>query len=153
MTRRPTAVRALAVALVLGSTLVTSGCADSSNGPVAVSAGPTASAAPTSGAELGAAEFAAALKRPGTTIVDVRTPAEFAQGHLPGAVNLDVSSPEFATRLATLDPRAPYAVYCQSGNRSGVALTTMAQQGFTSTYHLQGGIGAWKGAEGAVVSD
>jgi len=152
VTRRTTAALVLAVAL--GGTLATSGCSGSSGTTVAVSAGPTASAAPTAptaGAELGAAEFAAALKRPGTTIVDVRTPQEFAQGHLPGAVNIDVSSPDFAARLATLDPNAPYAVYCHSGNRSGVAVAAMAGQGFTDAYHLRGGITAWQQAGGDVV--
>jgi phage shock protein E len=150
VTRRPTA--ALVLAAIMAATLATSGCSDSADSTVAVSAGPTASAAPTSGAELGAAEFAAALKRPGTTIVDVRTPQEYAQGHLAGAVNVDVSSPEFAARIATLDPNAPYAVYCKSGNRSGVALATMAEQGFTNAYHLGGGIGAWQSAGGDVVT-
>ena len=149
MTRRTTAALVLAVAL--GGTLATSGCSGSSGTTVAVSAGPTASTAPTAGAELGAAEFAAALKRPGTTIIDVRTPQEFAQGHLPSAVNIDVSSPDFAARLATLDPNAPYAVYCHSGNRSGVAVAAMAGQGFTDAYHLRGGITAWQRAGGDVV--
>jgi phage shock protein E len=149
--RRPTA--ALVLAAVMAATLVTTtGCSDSTDSTVAVSAGPTASAAPTSGAELGAADFAAALKRSGTTIVDVRTPQEYAQGHLPGAVNLDVSSPDFAARIAALDPSAPYAVYCRSGNRSGVALEAMAEQGFTAAYHLGGGIGAWQEAGGEVVT-
>ena len=135
VTRRSTA--ALVLAAVVAATLATSGCSGSGDSTVAVSAGPTASAAPTTGAELGAAEFAAALKRPGTTIVDVRTPEEYAQGHLPGAVNVDVSSPDFSAQIATLDPSAPYAVYCRSGNRSGVAVATMAEQGFTNAYHLR----------------
>ncbi|MBD3783254.1 MAG: rhodanese-like domain-containing protein [Micrococcales bacterium] len=136
----------------MATTLALSGCSGSTDSTVAVSSGPTASAAPTSSAELDAAQFAAALKRPGTTIVDVRTPQEFAQGHLPGAVNADVSAPDFAARIATLDPRAPYAVYCQSGNRSGVAVATMAEQGFTDAYHLGGRIGAWQEAGGEVVT-
>ena len=150
MTRRPTA--ALVLAAAMAATLATSGCSGSADSTVAVSAGPTASAAPTNGAELGAAEFASALKRPGTTIVDVRTPQEYAQGHLPGAVNVDVSSPDFAAQIATLDPSAPYAVYCRSGNRSGVAVAAMAEQGFTAAYHLGGGIGAWQEAGGEVVT-
>jgi phage shock protein E len=150
VTRRSTA--ALVLAAVVAATLATSGCSGSGDSTVAVSAGPTASAAPTNGAELGAAEFAAALKRPGTTIVDVRTPEEYAQGHLPGAVNVDVSSPDFSAQIATLDPSAPYAVYCRSGNRSGVAVATMAEQGFTNAYHLGGGIGAWQDAGGEVVT-
>ena len=101
---------------------------------------------------LCATDFSAALKWPGTTLVDVRTPEEYAQGHLPGAVNIDVSSPDFAARLATLDPAAPYAVYCHSGNRSGAAVAEMAAMGFTGAYHLAGGIGAWQDAGGEVVT-
>lgn len=145
--------RAAAVALALvAATLATSGCSDSAESTVAVSAGPTASAAPTAGAELAPAEFAAALKRPGTTMVDVRTPQEYAAGHLPGAVNIDVSSPDFAAQISTLDPSAPYAVYCRSGNRSGTAVAAMAGQGFTNAFHLGGGITAWQQAGGDVVT-
>lgn len=145
-------IASLALAAALAATLTTSGCSGDADSPVAVSAGATASTAPASGSELGAAEFAAALKRSGTTVLDVRTPQEFAEGHLPGAVNLDVSSPDFASQIATLDPTQPYAVYCRSGNRSGVALAAMAEQGFTAAYHLQGGIGAWQEAGGEVTT-
>ncbi len=150
MTRRPTA--ALALAAILAATLVTSGCSGNGDSTVAVSAGPTAAAAPADGAKIAAADFAAALKRPGTTIIDVRTVQEFTQGHLPGAVNIDVSSPAFTTQIAGLDPSAPYAVYCHSGNRSGVAVDAMTGQGFTNAYHLDGGITAWQQAGGEVVT-
>jgi rhodanese-related sulfurtransferase len=150
VTRRRTA--ALALAAIVAATLFTSGCSGSGNSTVAVSAGPTAAAAPVSGAKIAPADFAAALKRPGTTTVDGRTSQEYAQGHLPGAVNVDVSSPDFAARIASLDPSAPYAVYCHSGNRSGVAVAAMADQGFTNAYHLDGGITAWQQAGGEVVT-
>jgi phage shock protein E len=150
VTRRPTA--ALAVAAILAATLVTSGCSGGGDSTVAVSAGPTAAAAPANGGKIVAADFAAALKLPGTTILDVRTAEEFAQGHLPGAVNIDVESPDFTAQLTALDPSAPYAVYCRSGNRSGVAVATMTGQGFTDTYHLDGGITAWQQAGGEVVT-
>ncbi len=127
-----------------------SACSDSSVAPSAT-AGPVATAAPAPGTALDASAFAAALKRPGTTVVDVRTPAEFAEGHLPGAVNVDVSSPSFATTIAALDPAAPYAVYCKSGNRSAVALQAMQGAGFGAAYHLAGGITSWTAAGGAVV--
>lgn len=151
MTRR-TATATLVLAFSLVGTLAASGCSGSGD-TVAVSGGPTAATAPSVGAELSPPDFAAALKRPGTTVVDVRTPAEYAQGHLPGAVNIDVSSPDFATRVAALDRSAPYAVYCHSGNRSRVAVTTMAGQGFTAAYHLGGGIAAWQEAGGEVVTN
>lgn len=146
---RRTAVLASAV---LATALAISGCSSQSSDGVSVTAGPTASVAPAAGATLDAGEFAAALKAPQTVILDVRTPAEFAEGHLPGATNLDVQSPEFAAQVAQLDPSAPYAVYCRSGNRSQVALQMMAQGGVTNAYHLGGGIGAWQQAGGEIVT-
>lgn len=148
MQRRPLSLlAALTLALAVG----VSGCSSGSEGAVSVTAGPTANGAPAAGATLDAADFAAALKSPGTVILDVRTPAEFAQGHLPGAVNLDVQSPDFAAGLPGLDPTVAYAVYCRSGNRSQVAVDEMARAGITTTYHLAGGIGAWQQAGGEVV--
>ncbi len=67
-----------------------------------------------------------------TTIVDVRTPGEYAEGHLEGAVNIDVTASDFAENLAELDPGADYVVYCRSGNRSAQAAARMADAGFTS---------------------
>ena len=150
--RTPTLRRlAVAGAAVLALGLTAGAC--SAEPDVSATAGATASAAPAPAATLDATEFAAALKRPGTTVVDVRTPAEFAQGHLPGAVNIDVSSPDFTQQLTALDPAAPYAVYCRSGNRSAAALAQMAAAGFTAAYHLDGGVGAWGDAGGELVTD
>lgn len=146
-TGRLVLVSALAVA-----SIALAGCSSGSGSDASVTAGPTAAAAPASGAELDAAGFAAALKLPGTTIVDVRTPAEFAEGHLPGAVNIDIASPDFSAQVSALDPSAPYAVYCRSGNRSASALSEMAAVGMTGAYHLGGGIGAWQSAGGEVVT-
>lgn len=144
-------VRRLVVALV--ATVAMTGLTACSGSPeVSATGGEVAASAPTAGAHLEPADFAAALKRSGTTVLDVRTPAEFAAGHLPGAVNLDISAPDAATRLATLDPGAPYAVYCHSGNRSGAALREMAAAGFVGAYDLAGGIGAWQAAGGEVVT-
>ena len=86
----------------------------------------------------------------GATVIDVRTPAEYASGHLPNAVNLDVESPTFATGLSQLDPEATYAVYCRSGNRSKVALDQMKEAGIENAQDLDGGIVGWQ-AEGLPV--
>ena len=86
-------------------------------------------------------------------LLDVRTPAEFATGHLPGAMNLDVESAEFATLVGQLDTAKNYAVYCRSGNRSKVAMTALQQLGITSAFDLSGGIGAWQSAGGEIVTD
>lgn len=65
------------------------------------------------------------------TVVDVRTPAEYAAGHVAGAVNIDVEASDFAERVAELDPEAPYLLYCRSGRRSAIAAEIMAEAGFT----------------------
>ncbi|MCA0250931.1 MAG: rhodanese-like domain-containing protein [Actinobacteria bacterium] len=143
-------MRRVAVAAVAAAaTLVLAGCA---TGTVSATSGPTAAAAPAGGTSLSPSDFAAAAKLPDTTLLDVRTAAEFAAGHLPGAVNLDVQSPDFAQRAATLDPGRNYAVYCHSGNRSKVAMTALARSGFTHLFDLAGGIGAWQSAGGEVVT-
>lgn len=145
--RRPVAVLSLALA----ATGVLGGCGTGTS-EVSVTAGAAASAAPVNGSQLGVEEFAAALRRPNTTILDVRTPEEFAAGHLPGAVNIDVSAPDFADRIGALAPDAPYAVYCRSGNRSAAAVEQMTAAGFTQAFDLGGGIIDWQEAGGEVVT-
>lgn len=88
-----------------------------------------------------AAELLEAEPRP--TVIDVRTPAEFADGHLEGAVLVDVQSPDFRDRIAELDRDASYVIYCRSGNRSVGARETMAELGFTDVSDIDGGILAW----------
>jgi rhodanese-related sulfurtransferase len=83
---------------------------------------------------------------PGLTVLDVRTPEEFASGRLPNAVNLDFYAPDFADRLAELDRDTPYFVYCRSGNRSASTVDTMNSLGFTEVYELAGGIQSWSQA-------
>ena len=65
------------------------------------------------------------------TVIDVRTPSEFAAGHIAGARNIDVEAADFGTRIAELDRNAPYLVYCRSGRRSAIAADQMKQAGFT----------------------
>lgn len=91
--------------------------------------------------------------KPGVVIVDVRTPAEYAAGHVKGAVNLDVSAPDFTTRMNTLDKNATYAVYCHSGNRSATATTAMGKADFAHVYNLKGGIGDLQAAGATIVAD
>ncbi|WP_240622992.1 rhodanese-like domain-containing protein [Schaalia canis] len=70
------------------------------------------------------------------TIIDVRTPEEYAEGHLEGAVNIDIQAEDFKEQIAALDPAGNYAVYCRSGNRSGQAVSFMESAGFTSVQNL-----------------
>ena len=80
---------------------------------------------------------------PAWTTLDVRTPAEFAAGHVPGAVNIDLEDPSFRDRIAALDKNHSYVVYCHTGNRSGQATEQMHQLGFKHVYDVQGGLTAW----------
>jgi phage shock protein E len=84
-------------------------------------------------------------------ILDVRTQAEFDQGHLEGAVVIDFYAADFAEQLSQLDPSVPYLVYCQSGNRSGQATSLMADLGFANVTDVDGGIAAWGQAELPIV--
>jgi phage shock protein E len=67
-----------------------------------------------------------------TVVIDVRTPQEFAEGHLVGAINIDIQSPDFREQVMALDTDGDYFIYCRSGNRSGQAITQMFQMGFTN---------------------
>ena len=64
-------------------------------------------------------------------VVDVRTPSEFAAGHIAGARNIDVEAADFSSRISTLDRTAAYLVYCHSGRRSAIAAQQMAAAGFS----------------------
>ena len=63
------------------------------------------------------------------TIIDVRSPAEYAEAHVAGALNIDVDGADFEARIAELDPETPYLVYCRSGNRSARAAAQMEDAG------------------------
>ena len=93
-------------------------------------------------------DAAAILENPPADLVvlDVRTPAEFAGGRLPGAVMIDFYEPNFADQLAGLDPELPYLLYCRSGNRSGSTRQIMQDLGFTDVADIDGGIAAWLNA-------
>ncbi len=75
--------------------------------------------------------------------LDVRTPNEFASGHLDGAINIDWESGHFEADINALDKSKSYAVYCRSGNRSGQATSLMVHDGFKTVYNLKGGVADW----------
>ena len=150
LSRRP-AVRRLLVLAPVAALLA--GCAGGTAEDVpAPATSAVSSQADQAGPDLGVDAFAERVAEDGTVVLDVRTPAEFAQGHLPGAVNVDLQSADFQERIGELDRDERYAVYCQSGNRSGQALTAMVGEGFSDVAHLEGGIGAWQAAGLPVVT-
>lgn len=60
-----------------------------------------------------------------TAVIDVRTPSEYAAGHLQGAQLMDIQGSAFQSQIAKLDKNGTYVVYCKSGNRAGQAVTAM----------------------------
>jgi rhodanese-related sulfurtransferase len=66
----------------------------------------------------------------GRTVIDVRTPEEYAAGHVTGAINIHVEGPDFRGQIAELDRDEPYLLYCRTGRRSALAADIMAEEGF-----------------------
>ena len=90
------------------------------------------------------AEAAAKLISEGkVVIVDVRSKEEFGDGHLKGALNIDILESDFEAKLGKLDKNKPVLVHCQAGGRSTRSLPVFEKLGFTQVFHLDGGYGGW----------
>ncbi len=76
-------------------------------------------------------------------VLDIRTPEEFAEGHIDGALNIDFYAPDFGDRLAELDPDARYVMYCRSDNRTGQTMPMLEELGFADVAEVDGGVLAW----------
>ncbi len=76
-------------------------------------------------------------------LLDIRTPEEFAQARLAGAVNIDYYAADFGRKLGELDPETTYVVYCRTGRRSASAVQIMQDLGFQRIYEIDGGIARW----------
>ncbi len=128
----------VAVLLAVGCGSPTSTAEGADEGAVAADAG--------DGIRLVSVQDGAAIQNNPPTdlvILDVRTPEEFAEGHLDGAIMIDFYDDDFADQLAGLDPNASYLLYCRSGNRSGKTTEVMQDLGFTDVADLDGGILSW----------
>jgi len=77
-------------------------------------------------------------------ILDVRTPQEFADGHLANAVNIDFNSASFSNEMGILDREKTYLVYCRTGNRSRGVIEVMKKLDFQKVYNLANGIVEWQ---------
>lgn len=80
-------------------------------------------------------------ENPKLLVVDVRTPDEFAKGHIAGAKNIDFFEDDFAKKVGALDVNTPLLVHCGSGKRSSQALSAFKDK--KTVYHLNEGFGAW----------
>ena len=88
---------------------------------------------------------------PKAQVLDVRTKAEFAGGHLAKAILIPWTDKDFTVRATKeLDPRKPVLVYCLSGGRSAEAAAALVKLGFTEVRNLAGGIAAWQQAGNSI---
>ena len=89
-------------------------------------------------------EFANKIKQSGeATVLDVRTPEEFASGHIAKARNIDWNGDSFEKEVSQLDKSKPVFVYCLRGPRSSSATAKMRSMGFKEVYELNGGLTKW----------
>ncbi len=77
-------------------------------------------------------------------ILDVRTPDEFASGHIEGAINVDYNSEGFKTDISKHDKNRTYLVYCRTGRRTRGAVKIMTEQGFSRIYLIKGDFIQWQ---------
>ena len=98
------------------------------------SCSPSSSSSPSGTSPAGPSAIEQAIKD-GALIVDVRTPAEFASGHYPGAVNIPLD--EINRRMNELgaDTNRPIVLYCRSGRRAGIALDQVRRAGYTRAFN------------------
>lgn len=88
---------------------------------------------------VGPTEWVQKVNAGDVKIIDVRTPEEYAAGHVVNAVNINVESGSFESEIASLDKGATYALYCRSGRRSAIAADLMSKAGFEKVINLEGG--------------
>ena len=96
--------------------------------------------------EINATDFEKRRAKNKTILLDVRSPEEFAKGHIPGAVNADINAPDFAVKATQLDKKATILVNCHAGSRGAIASAELSKLGFRTVCNLQGGLDAWKAA-------
>lgn len=88
-------------------------------------------------------QFAELVKSGDGLLVDLRTPKEYNEGHIEGAVNIDYFSDNFEAEIDKLDKGKTMYIYCASGGRSGKTMKMLKLKGFERVYHLPVGYNGW----------
>jgi rhodanese-related sulfurtransferase len=83
-------------------------------------------------------------KLEGMQLVDVRTPKEYENGHIPNAQNIDFLDAKFEANIQRLNTSKPVIIYCQRGSRSAKCASKLIANGFVKVYDLDGGFAQWK---------
>jgi rhodanese-related sulfurtransferase len=86
------------------------------------------------------------MKSPDVVVVDVRSPEEYAQGHVPGAINIPHNKIDEHTQVLAQLQGKQILLYCRSGRRAGLAEETLTGKGFENLYHLKGDMQGWQNA-------
>ena len=89
-------------------------------------------------------EFKIEIVKDGVQLVDVRTVKEYSEGHIPGAMNIDVNAPDFEEKIKVLDKKENVAIYCRSGRRSKMAANKLTAAGY-KVIELNTGFLSWDG--------
>jgi len=76
-------------------------------------------------------------------VLDVRTPEEFKEGHIKGAINIDIRQEDAFSKIDKLNKNAKYLVYCRTNHRSGMAVDHMMQSGFRNVTQMMDGFPGW----------
>jgi rhodanese-related sulfurtransferase len=95
---------------------------------------------------VNADEFEKLSKEPDTVILDVRSPKEYAAGHIKNAVLIDFNAKDFDEKIKQLDKSKTYLVHCAVGGRSAKASSKLDGFDFPKVVNLEGGIKAWEKA-------
>lgn len=93
---------------------------------------------------VGIDEFKTEISKSDVQLVDVRTAQEYSEGHIPGAMNIDVNAPDFEEKIKALDKKENVAIYCRSGRRSKMAANKLTAAGF-KVIELNTGFLSWDG--------
>lgn len=103
--------------------------------------------------EISSKEMLKIIQSETVQLIDVRTPAEYSEGHIENAKNIDFSSTSFTKDITALDKEKPVFIYCRSGNRSGKSVKDFINAGFSEIYDLNGGMVEWHSEGFPVVID
>lgn len=96
---------------------------------------------------LSPADFNKQITAEDVKIIDVRTPEEYNEGYIKGAINIDWNAGDFETATTQFGKEQKIFLYCKSGTRSGNAFDLLKKLGYKNVYNLNGGITAWKEAQ------
>jgi len=100
------------------------------------------------GHQINENEFEKLIATGKVTLIDTRTPDEFAKEHIKGAINIDWKNRHFIENmLKQVSDIQPLAIYCRSGNRSTRAMFALGAVGYKEVYNLEHGIKSWKKAK------